>query len=120
MPTAFISYSWDSDEHKKWVCDLATRLQSAGIAVKFDQTSLVPGDQLAQFMETSVRESDYILIVCTERYKERSDKRIGGVGYEGHVMSSELMNDGNQRKFIPILRSNKWNQAAPSWLNGKY
>lgn len=120
MGTAFISYSWDSDSHKLWVHCLASRLHGEGIAVKLDQWHLVPGDQLPQFMETAVRESDYVLVVCTRRYKERSDNRTGGVGYEGDVMSAEVMNTRNQRKFIPILRSDVWNEAAPSWLAGKY
>ena len=120
MSTAFISYSWDSDDHKQWVHDLATRLHGEGITIKLDQWHLVPGDQLPQFMETAVRESDHVLVACTRRYKERSDNRTGGVGYEGDIMSAEVMNTGNQRKFIPILRSGAWNEAAPSWLAGKY
>lgn len=120
MTAAFISYSWDNDDHKVWVHDLATRLHGEGITVKFDQWHLVPGDQLPQFMETAVRESDHVLVVCTRRYKVRSDNRTGGVGYEGDIMSAEVMNTRNQRKFIPILRSGTWNEAAPSWLAGKY
>ena len=120
MTIAFISYSWDSDDHKLWVRDVATRLHGEGVIVKFDHWHLVPGDQLPQFMETAVRESDYVLVVCTRRYKERSDNRTGGVGYEGDIMSAEVMNNRNQRKFIPILRDAPWGEAAPSWLAGKY
>lgn len=120
MSIAFISYSWDGDDHKLWVRELATRLHSEGVTVKLDQWHLVPGDQLPQFMETAVRESDHVLVVCTRRYKERSDNRTGGVGYEGDIMSAEVMNTRNQRKFIPILRDAPWREAAPSWLAGKY
>lgn len=120
MSTAFISYSWDSDDHKLWVRDLATRLHGEGITVKLDQWHLVPGDQLPQFMETAVRESDHVLVVCTRRYKDRSDNRAGGVGYEGDIMSADVLTTRNHRKFIPILRSGAWSDAAPSWLAGKY
>ena len=120
MSNAFISYSWDSDDHRLWVRDLATRLHSEGVTVKLDHWHLVPGDQLPQFMETAVRESDHVLVVCTRRYKERSDNRTGGVGYEGDVMSAEVMNNRNHRKFIPILRDAPWGEAAPAWLAGKY
>jgi len=71
-------------------------------------------------MEKAVRESDYVLIVCTRQYRDRSDNRVGGVGYEGDIMSAEVFNDRNQRKFIPILREAPWASAAPSWLKGKY
>jgi hypothetical protein len=120
MATAFMSYSWDDDAHKAWVLDLAARLRGCGIDVTLDQWHLVPGDQLPQFMETAVRDSDFVLVVCTPRYKDRSDKRMGGVGYEGDIMTAEVMSSRNQRKFIPILRRGKWADAAPSWLLGKY
>ena len=76
--------------------------------------------QAPRFMETAVRDSDYVIIVCTPRYKERSDNRLGGVGYEGTIMTAEVFNRQNQRKFIPLLRTGRWEEAAPSWLLGKY
>lgn len=120
MPTAFISYSWDDDDHKAWVRGLATRLRVDGVDVTLDQWHVAPGDQLPQFMERAVRENDFVLIVCTPRYKERSDKRAGGVGYEGDIITSEVMTTRNQKKFIPILRRGDWQSAAPTWVLGKY
>ena len=120
VPSAFISYSWDDDEHKTWVRGLAARLRSDGVDVILDQWHAVPGDQLPQFMETAVRESHFVLIICTPRYNERSEGRIGGVGYEGDIITGEFITSGNQRKFIPILRRGNWKEAAPSWLVGKY
>ena len=120
MTTAFISYSWDSDEHKAWVREFATRLRASGIDVALDQWHLVPRDQLPQFMESAVRSSDFVLVICTPRYKARSDNRTGGVGYEGDIMTAEIMSSRNHRKFIPILRGGSWKEAAASWLAGKY
>jgi hypothetical protein len=120
MPTAFISYSWDDDEHKTWVRGLAARLRADGVDVTLDQWHVAPGDQLPQFMERAVRENDFVLIICTPRYKQRSDKRAGGVGYEGDIITGEVMTTRNQRKFIPILRSGGWQNAAPTWVLGKY
>src|SRR2546426_9915282 len=120
MPKTFISYSWDSAKHKAWVHDLATRLRQDGIDVTFDQWHLVPGDQLPHFMEKAVRESDFVLIICTLRYKERSEARTGGVGYEGDIMTAEILTSRNERKFIPVLRQGSWANSAPGWLSGKY
>lgn len=119
-PRVFISYSWDSDPHKIWVRDFSARLRSDGVDVTLDQWHLAPGDQLPEFMERAVRENDLILIVCTPHYKEKSDARKGGVGYEGDIMTAEVFSKGNHRKFIPILRNGDWDKAAPSWLSGKY
>jgi len=120
MPKAFISYSWDNEEHKKWIRELAIRLRSDGIDVTLDQWHLIPGDQLPEFMERAVRESDYVLIVCTHKYKDRSDNRQGGVGYEGDIITAEFMTKRNHRKFIPILRQPPWADSAPNWMSGKY
>jgi hypothetical protein len=119
-PKAFISYSWDDNAHTQWVKDLATRLRGDGIDVTLDRWHAVPGDQLPAFMERAVRETDFVIAVCTPRYKQRSDDRTGGVGYEGDIMTAEAYSIRNQREFIPVLRGSKWEDAAPSWLLGKY
>jgi len=120
MVTAFASYSHDSNNHKVWVRDLAARLRGDGVTVALDQWEVVPGDQLPEFMERSIRDSKYVLVVCTPGYKRRADERKGGVGYEGDIITGDLLIHRNQRKFIPILRSGEWAAVAPSWLKGKY
>ena len=119
-PRTFLSYSWDDDEHKEWVKQLAIRLRTQGVDVTLDRWHAVPGDQLPKFMERAIRESDFVIVVCTPRYKEKSDRRGGGVGYEGDIITGEVFTTGNHRKFIPVLRSGVWKDAAPSWLSGKY
>lgn len=83
-----------------------------------DQWELAPGYQLAEFMDRSVRDSDAVLIICTPTYKERSDSRAGGVGYEGSIITGELVTGAARRKFIPLLRRGAWKDASPSWLIG--
>lgn len=103
-PKVFVSYSLEDDRHREWVRDFASRLRSDGVDAELDQWMLAPGDQLPEFMERAVRENDFVLIVCTPRYKERADGRIGGVGYEGDIMTAEVLSKREQRKFIPVLR----------------
>ena len=118
-PKAFVSYSWDDERHKKWVADLAARLRSDGIDAALDQWDVVPGDQLAGYMEKEIRDNDYVLIICTPNYRMKSDHRKGGVGYEGDIMTAEVLTMGKHRKFIPVLAFGSWEDAAPSWLKGK-
>jgi|GEM_PF-383715 len=119
-PKVFISYSWDSEAHKSWTKHLAARLRSDGVDVTLDQWSVIPGDQLPKFMETAIRDNSYVVIICTPNYKLKSDQRKGGVGYEGDIMTAEVLTARNDRKFIAILRSGSWDSAMPSWLKGKY
>jgi hypothetical protein len=120
MRSAFISYSWDDEAHRDWVRTLAERLRADGVDVSIDRWAAVPGDQLTAFMEGVIRENQFVVIICTPRYKHRSDNREGGVGYEGDIMTAEIMTSRNHRKFIPVLRKGSWSEAAPSWLLGKY
>jgi hypothetical protein len=120
-PKAFMSYSWESDSHKGWVIQFATRLRGDGVDVTLDRWHVQPGDQLPAFMERAARENDYVLIICTPHYADRSNRRLGGVGYEGDIFTAEVLNTRNEKKFIPIFRAGQnWLAAAPTWLAGKY
>jgi hypothetical protein len=114
----FISYSWDSEDHKVWVRDFATCLRSDGIEVTLDQWHLELGGRSPEFMERSVRESSSVLVVCTEKYKHRFDDRKGGAGYEGHIITGEIISEVGQNKFIPVLRSGDWGASMPTALRG--
>ncbi|MGO9601532.1 MAG: toll/interleukin-1 receptor domain-containing protein [Isosphaeraceae bacterium] len=117
-PKAFISYSWDDDAHKDWVKQLAARLRKDGVEVTLDLWHSEPGDHIPAFMEHAVRVSDFVIAVCTPRFKERLDGRRGGVGWEGRIMTGYAFTDEENRKFIPVLRRGKWTEAAPDWLRG--
>lgn len=119
MKKVFISYSWEDDEHKEWVRSLTDKLLEKGIDATLDQYDLSLGDRLPQFMEQSVMNADYVLIICTPTYKEKSDARKGGVGYEGHIITGELFAKGNERKFIPVIRKGNVSEALPVSLAGK-
>jgi hypothetical protein len=118
-PTAFLSYSQESPDHNVWVVQFATRLRECGVDAKLDKWEVAPGDELTHFMESSVRDSAFVLMVCTPVYKEKADRRRGGVGYEGSIISSQLYDKNDQRKFIPILRQGTWHQAFPTFLSTK-
>jgi TIR domain-containing protein len=119
-PTAFVSYSWDDDDHKEWVKALATQLRRDAVDVRLDQWHSVPGNQLPHFMESEIRLNDFVIIICTPKYKVKSDTRTGGVGYEGDIMTAEVFTKQNHLKFIPILARGTWEEAAPTWLVGTH
>ena len=119
IPKVFISYSWESKEHSDWVKSLADKLLADGIEAIIDSYDVSPGDRLPKFMESSIRDSDYVIIICTEEYKRKANNREKGVGYESHIISAELYNNHNDRKFIPIIRQGDSNTALPTYLDGK-
>jgi hypothetical protein len=121
-PTAaqavFVSYSWDTELHKKWVLAFVTDLRKHGINAFIDQTHLRLGADSPQFMEQSVRDSGRVLVICTEKYKEKFDNRWGGAGFEGHIITAEMVNELGKNKFIPVLRGGDWITAIPTALAG--
>lgn len=119
IPKVFISYSWESKEHSDWVKSLADKLLADGIEAIIDSYDVSPGDRLPKFMESSIRDSDYVIIICTEEYKRKANNREKGVGYESHIISAELYNNHNDRKFIPVIRQGDFNSALPTYLDGK-
>jgi hypothetical protein len=119
-PSVFISYTWESDEHRVWVLSLAEQLRHDGVNVRIDQWYMRPGDEIPSFMETAVRESDFVIMVCTPRFKTASDDRIGGVGYENQVLTGEVLALAHGQKVIPVLRTGEWVESAPSWVLGRW
>jgi hypothetical protein len=66
----FISYSHDSDAHKARVHALAVRLRGDGVTVVLDRDMLPggPADGWPAWSERQVKETDFVLVACTERY----------------------------------------------------
>ena len=118
-PTAFISYSWEGAQHREWVIALAADLRRDGVETTLDLWHTDLGDQLTHFMEREICNNDFVLIVCTPTYRRKSNQRAGGVGYEGNIMTADVAESGDHRKYIPILAQGSWSEAAPFWLKGK-
>lgn len=104
IPKVFISYSHDTLDHKKWVLDLATKLRSSGVDASIDQWDLRPGDDLSHFMETNLVSADRVLMVCTEKYVEKANAGLGGVGYEKMIVTADSLAKISSNKVIPIIR----------------
>lgn len=116
-PTAFVSYSWDNDEVKDWVTNLVNLLRDNGIEAKHDVFETQKGTvNLNTMMVKNVRDSDYTIIVLTEKYAEKADSLQGGVGFETTMLISNVHE--NLHKMIPIMT--KWNKArvVPFYLKG--
>jgi TIR domain len=118
IPKVFISYSHDSQEHKKWVLDLATRLRNNGIDAIIDMWELQAGDDIPHFMERNLENSTFVVMVCTKRYVEKANAGTGGVGYEKMIITSNYLANINQQKVIPIVRQNGIN-TIPTFLKSK-
>lgn len=118
LKTIFISYSWDSEEHKQWVLELANYLmKQGGCEVLLDQYDLKAGHNMNHFMESGVERADKVLLIMTPNYKMKADKREGGTGFEYSMISSQLYRmQANNNKFLPILRKGTIGSSAPTYI----
>lgn len=115
-PKVFISYSHDSSEHKRWVSELAVKLRRNGIDAILDQWDLGPGDDVTQFMERGIIDSDRVLVVCTDQYVRKANAAEGSVGYERMIVTAQLVQDLGTDKFIPIIRQASGQEKTPTFL----
>lgn len=118
IPKAFLSYSHDTLEHKKWVLELATRLRNNGIESIIDQWSLGPGDDLPHFMEQNLAAADRVLMICTENYVKKANSGAGGVGYEKMIVTADLLQRIDSNKVIPVIRQ-AGAREVPTFLRSK-
>jgi len=121
VPKIFISYSWDSEQHKQNVLAFAQQLMSQGIDVALDQFESFPAQGWANWMLDQIEQCDYVLIVCTEIYNRRvrrkEDGRGKGVTWEGTIMTDVLYDDFHQNtRFIPIVFSTEDMPHVPRFL----
>ena len=112
----FISYSHDSRAHKLWVSELAAQLRRNGVHVILDQWDLSLEQDLTQFMESGVRDSDRVLAICTDSYVRKANTGESGIGYEPMIVTRKLVEELGANKFIPIIRQTLWEEKTPTFL----
>ncbi|MEO8046132.1 MAG: toll/interleukin-1 receptor domain-containing protein [Nitrospirota bacterium] len=120
----FISYSHDSVEHVQRVLNLSNRLRSEGVDCVLDQYEPSPPEGWPRWMDKKIRDSKYVVLVCTESYfrrvmdEEQEGKGLG-VRWEGNLIYQHFYNSGtiNQR-FVPVVVEHEHRQFIPTPLQG--
>lgn len=122
-PRVFLSYAWESESHQLWVLKLAADMIRNGVRVLIDEWDLqdYAGD-LHHFMESGIRDSDFVVLVCTPDYARRANRRRGGVGIESSIITGEFYNPVKSGKFLPIVRKSGRPRglSVPSYLKARY
>ena len=118
-PKVFISYSHDSEDHKNWVLQLATRLRKNGVDVVLDRWHTRLGSDLASFMEKGLSISQRVICVCSDNYVRKANGGKGGAGYEKQIMTAELIQDQDTEWIIPLIKNNASERKMPTFLGGR-
>jgi len=120
----FISYSHDSDGHKKSVLEVAQKVRKDGVDCWIDQFEQNPPQGFPRWMQQQIDHADFVLLVCTASYKRRFDgiEEAGrglGVNFEGHLILQELYDSSTRNhKYIPIIFPSGLHEDIPRVLRG--
>lgn len=112
----FLLYSHEDNNLKKWVTKFSKDLEDKSIQTILDVKDLALGEPLSHFVEQSIKNCDYIIVICTPYYKEKADNRTGGVSYENSIIRDYI--DSNQKIIIPVLARGTWDESIPTWALG--
>ncbi|HLO65319.1 MAG TPA: TIR domain-containing protein [Azonexus sp.] len=101
----FISYSWDSEDHKQWVQQLADDLTELlpDLDVEYDQRGMDHRVDRNQFMEAGIFGSDAVLAIVTKNYTQKANARVGGVGRETAMAAERHWKDIDSQSKTRIL-----------------
>jgi hypothetical protein len=120
----FISYSHDSEQHKNRVWELCERLRNDSINCRIDQHEFSPPEGWPRWCRNQVQESQFVVVVCTETYKQRYEGKAPagegkGAKWEGFIITLELYEaEGRNARFIPVVFSPEDAQHIPAELRG--
>lgn len=123
-PKVFISYCQENVEFSDKILEFSNGLRREGIDTILDQYEESPAEGWPRWMENSISESDFIIIVCTEEYHNRlimkTKHGVGkGVKWETNIIYQHLYNDETiNTRFIPVVFEHKDTKHIPMPLQG--
>ncbi|MCH9687681.1 MAG: tetratricopeptide repeat protein [Deltaproteobacteria bacterium] len=109
-PRVFISYSHDSDKHREDVAAFVGRLRGDGVEVAFDQDEVdEPVRGWLGWCDDQIEGADYVLAVCTPKYRRRFERRDPpatgrGATWEGERLRKTLYDAGGRNfGIVPVM-----------------
>jgi len=123
-PKVFISYSHDSPKHDDRVLNLSDQLRQEGINSIIDQYETSPSEGWPRWMDRQIRDSDFVIMMCTETYYNRvigkSEPDKGrGVKWESTLTFQYIYDAGTENtRFIPVLLEPDQVKYIPTPLQG--
>ena len=122
MMKIFLSYSWDSDDHRAWVQALAEDIENfnESFEVIYDRVGMDHQVDRNFFMEQAVNLSDVMLAIVTKAYGEKANLRQGGVGRETSMAVERHFTEmGNNAKSSILVIRRESDAEIPHYLKPK-
>jgi len=93
MGDAFISYSWDNEDHEKKILELTEHLRNKGYDVKIDKmiSQQETATNFVKMMHQAMLNHQKIIVVLSEDYKRKAETFTGGVGEEYQLLLTDIL-----------------------------
>jgi hypothetical protein len=76
---------------------------------------------LPQWMCNELSLAHKVIIICDENYKQKADRRLGGVGWETMVIQGDIANlPPDSTKYQVIVRAEDMNSGLPLYLKTRF
>ena len=112
--SVFISYAWkdrNHPDHGDWVDNFVQKIELLGISPIYDRYD-ARNSECREFMENGVKNSDFVICICSDEYVERYNKEgvysnKPGASNEGELITKRIQNTTKPDTFlIPIVIHN--------------
>ncbi len=115
----FVVYSWLNDKPDEKVLQLVADLRINGYdalcdVMKMQEESAI---NFAEMMATCLRQAEKVIVVLSERYKEKADTFRGGLSEEYRYIINDISH--NKNKYILVTFSNDLDKVVPDFLKGR-
>jgi hypothetical protein len=67
-------------------------------------------------MQRGILTADRVLLVCSENYVRKAESGTGGVGFERLIVTAEVVQSIDTKKFTPLVRLNSGANLTPRFL----
>ena len=67
-------------------------------------------------MTNGISSADRVILVCSEKYAQKAEAGAGGVGFERLIVTAELVQTIDTKKFLPVVRDNESTHRTPNVL----
>ncbi|MHA8100605.1 SEFIR domain-containing protein [Aquirufa nivalisilvae] len=116
----FVTYSWDSPEHKGEVISFTDLLRKEGFNAEMD-LMLAQNESvldLSRMMHNAMTDYEKVIVVLSEGYKEKAERFEGGVGREYKMILNDI--DENTNKYILISFGPIRKEIMPLGFKGRF
>ncbi|RFN58406.1 AbiTii domain-containing protein [Marixanthomonas ophiurae] len=116
----FVTYAWEDNEHNDKVISFVNFLRESGYNATMDrkESQEDTATDFNQMMITGISNSDKVIVVLSEKYKEKADNFIGGVGTEFRIIFEQLKTYTNKFVFVSFGK-NPNEVIVPTAIGGR-